>query len=66
MEYSLNLFTKVQYGIALVTAVLLLVNWLRPKVARLRAALAAKALAATESVADAALPDPTVGRATID
>jgi hypothetical protein len=66
MEYALDLFTKVQYGIALIAVLLLLANWLRPRILRLRATLAAKAAAATESVAGAALPDPSVGRATID
>jgi hypothetical protein len=56
MEQGLEIFTRVQYGIAFLTAAWLVVNWLRPKVARLRRALAAKAAAAGKSVAEASMP----------
>jgi hypothetical protein len=55
MEQGLALFSKVQYGIAFLTAGWLFVNWLRPKVAALRASLAAKAAAASKSVSEASL-----------
>ncbi len=62
METGLDIFAKMQYGIAAFTVILLLVGWIRPKLLRLRAQLAAKAAAATASVADAALPEPSLGR----
>ena len=49
----MDIFSKVQYGIAVLAAGWLLVNYVRPKINALRFALARKVIAATKSVADA-------------
>jgi alkanesulfonate monooxygenase SsuD/methylene tetrahydromethanopterin reductase-like flavin-dependent oxidoreductase (luciferase family) len=54
MELFLDLFTKMQYGIAFLAAGLLFVHWLRPKLIRFRTAIKAKAAAARRSVAEVA------------
>lgn len=53
MDVFIDLFAKLQYGIALLAVLWLLVLWLRPKVRALRRLLTAKAIAATKSVSDA-------------
>ena len=52
MELFMDLFSKVQNGIAFLAAGLLLVHWLRPKAIRFRNAVKATVVAARKSVID--------------
>ncbi len=52
MELFIDLFSKLQYGIAFTAVALLIVHALRPKVIALRDVVRAKALAVRLSVAE--------------
>jgi hypothetical protein len=54
METAFDLFSKLQYAIALFAVMWLIVLWLRPKVIALRDNVKAKAIAAQQRVADLA------------
>ena len=58
MESFVDIFSKVEYGIAVIAAAWLLVLFLRPKVIAFRAAVSRRAVAAKKSVTEASSPTP--------